>query len=105
MQRRPQGERSGDGGAERWAAGDREERRLLALLRAGDETGGGWMRPPRPFDGPHALVAGRQTRTAIDRLSPAQRTVILLRDVHGASAEEVCVRAALERHLEAAGAG
>jgi RNA polymerase sigma-70 factor, ECF subfamily len=96
------------------------------FLPAEDRWGGGWARPPRLFGDPHALVAERETRAAIgraiDRLSPAQRAVIMLRDVQGAPASEVCslldisevnqrvllhrarsrVRAELERHLEAA---
>src|SRR3954447_24062210 len=83
-----------------------------------------WAAPPARWDEvPEDAVAHAETlalvRRAIARLAPAQRTVIMLRDMIGCDAEEVCtalgitdanqrvllhrarsrVRAALEEHL------
>jgi RNA polymerase sigma-70 factor (ECF subfamily) len=89
------------------------------------EYAGHWMVPPRSWGGsPEASLLASETmgliQRAIDRLPPAQRQVITLRDVEGWPAEEVCnileisetnqrvllhrarsrVRSALERHFE-----
>ncbi|MFN8123005.1 MAG: sigma-70 family RNA polymerase sigma factor [Thermoleophilia bacterium] len=93
------------------------------FLPAGHRWAGHWADGPRAFAMPEALLLGGETvtliRRAIDRLPPAQRTVITLRDVEGWSSREVCelldisevnqrvllhrarsrVRAVLERHL------
>jgi RNA polymerase sigma-70 factor (ECF subfamily) len=82
---------------------------------------GHWAAPPEQW--PEERLLRQETlqlaRSAIDALPPAQRQVIVLRDVEGCSAEEVCatlgisdgnqrvllhrarskVRAALEQHL------
>ena len=62
---------------------------------AGAELAGGWLAPPPPWDeAPEQFVASRETQAfigaAIDQLPPAQKEVILLRDVEGWSAAEVC---------------
>jgi RNA polymerase sigma-70 factor (ECF subfamily) len=87
---------------------------------------GHWAAAPQRWDElPEECLLGRETlqeaKEAIDALPPRQRQVILLRDVDGWTAEEVCaalditdgnqrillhrarsrVRAALERHLDA----
>ena len=56
---------------------------------------GGWASPPRPWEGEPVdrLLAGEARAVidaAIERLPPAQRRVITLRDVEGWPAEEVC---------------
>jgi RNA polymerase sigma-70 factor (ECF subfamily) len=59
-----------------------------------DQYHGGWRALPAPWGeapderlrSPAALA---YTRTAIDSLPPAQRRVVLLRDVHGCTADEV----------------
>jgi RNA polymerase sigma-70 factor (ECF subfamily) len=87
-------------------------------------TDGSWATPPSAHRLPEeevlAAEAGEQLMAAIDALPPAQRTVIILRDVEGLSGPEVSnlldisegnqrvllhrarskVRAALERYLE-----
>lgn len=88
---------------------------------------GTWRRGPSEWEqSPEELALSAETRAVIDaaisRLPPAQETVIVLRDVHGMTSEEVCealgitavnqrvllhrararVRAALEAHLERA---
>jgi RNA polymerase sigma-70 factor, ECF subfamily len=55
---------------------------------------GAWASPPRSWEGvPEAELLGRETLDvidgAIDRLPPAQRQVIRLRDIDGLSAREV----------------
>lgn len=91
---------------------------------AGAPWPGGWAVPPRPWELPDDALAAKETRAAVDRaiatLPPAQQQVIVLRDVEGWPAAEVCdmlgltaghqrvllhrarakVRAALEDHLE-----
>lgn len=89
------------------------------------KPGGMWGMPPQASDEDPEAVLGRReilraVERAIDELPPAQRAVILLRDVEGVDAAEVCnilevsetnqrvllhrarskVRAALERFLE-----
>ncbi|MFP5076162.1 RNA polymerase sigma factor [Rhizobium sp. YIM 134829] len=60
-----------------------------------DETGH-WVDPPAAFDGlnPERIVAGRQlwnhVRDMIDRLPPAQRAVLIMRDVEGNDAAKTC---------------
>lgn len=57
---------------------------------------GYWHQPPRPWDDftPERLAASQQIRTALaaalDELPPAQRTVVILRDVAGCTAVEAC---------------
>jgi RNA polymerase sigma-70 factor (ECF subfamily) len=88
---------------------------------------GTWRRGPSEWgQSPEELAVSAETRAVIDaairRLPPAQETVIVLRDIHGMTSEEVCealgitavnqrvllhrararVRAALEAHLERA---
>jgi RNA polymerase sigma-70 factor, ECF subfamily len=54
---------------------------------------GHWAAPPQSW-GPEERLFGKETRellaAAIERLPPAQRAVVSLRDVEGWSAEEVC---------------
>ena len=93
------------------------------FLPAGDERARAWAIGPTPWPGPEESLLSGETRAeileAIDRLPPAQREVITLRDVEGWSSEEVRnameisetnqrvllhrarskVRAAIERHL------
>src|SRR4051812_42726413 len=85
-----------------------------------------WAYPANWGERPEEVILGRETlqvvTEAIEQLPDAQRAVITMRDVAGCSAEEVCatlalsegnqrvllhrarsrVRAALERHLDAA---
>jgi RNA polymerase sigma-70 factor, ECF subfamily len=86
---------------------------------------GHWATPPRRWDDlPEARLLARETRdqvlAAVDDLPPAQRAVIVLRDLQGLDAAEVCellqlthgnqrvllhrarsrVRAALERYFD-----
>ena len=72
----------------------------------GDENGGfdldrfaqsgAWMDPPLPWQGvtPERIFAGRQLVALVaehlDRLPPNQRAAVLLRDVQGLDAKEVC---------------
>lgn len=58
-------------------------------------TDGGWSRPPPPWtdeidDQLAAAATMKFVRTAIDELPGGQREVVLLRDVEGLSAPEVC---------------
>jgi RNA polymerase sigma-70 factor (ECF subfamily) len=94
---------------------------------AGDAFPGHWWAYPANWgDRPDEVILGRETlqlvTEAIEQLPDAQRVVITMRDVAGCSPEEVCetlelsegnqrvllhrarsrVRAALERHLDAA---
>jgi RNA polymerase sigma-70 factor (ECF subfamily) len=84
-----------------------------------------WVSAPRPWEGaPEAHLLRKETRRVVEEavatLPPGQRDVIVLRDVEGCSADEVCaivgvseanqrvllhrarsrVRRALERYLE-----
>lgn len=87
---------------------------------------GRWVQPPTLWaeQDPEAVLLRDETadflHEAIDQLPPAQRAVVMLRDVHGADAKEVCnilgitetnqrvslhrartkIRAALENHLK-----
>jgi len=87
---------------------------------------GHWSRGPAAWETPEERLLSGETRgvilTAIERLSPAQRLVVTLRDIEGWTADEACqalevsegnqrvllhrgrskVRAALERHLSPA---
>lgn len=57
---------------------------------------GHWTQPPESFDGldPERIVSGREIwrliRAEIDLLPPAQRAVLLMRDVEGRDAAETC---------------
>lgn len=57
---------------------------------------GHWINRPIPFDGlsPERIIAGRQlwthVREMIDRLPPAQRAVLIMRDVEDRSSAETC---------------
>jgi RNA polymerase sigma-70 factor (ECF subfamily) len=85
---------------------------------------GQWKQPPRPWSDPEQRALDAETLATIDRaverLTPAQREVLTMRDLMGWSAAEVCdalevtdanqrvllhrarskVRAALERHYD-----
>lgn len=61
----------------------------------GDQWTGGWVSFPASWgNAPEERLLAREVRaqiqTAIDRLPPSQREVVLLRDVQGWSAAEVC---------------
>ena len=62
--------------------------------RLNPRTRGSWRRPPHPWSDPeqHALDAETfaLVRRAVDLLPPGQHEVILMRDVLGWSAAEVC---------------
>jgi RNA polymerase sigma-70 factor (ECF subfamily) len=68
------------------------------FLPAGDEHARAWVLGPVPWPGPEERLLSGETRdvilAAIEKLPPAQREVITLRDVDGWSSEEV--RNALE---------
>lgn len=57
---------------------------------------GYWDQPPRPWDDftPERLAASAQIRRhleqALEELPPAQRAVVVLRDVEGCSSQEAC---------------
>jgi RNA polymerase sigma-70 factor, ECF subfamily len=54
---------------------------------------GHWSAPPQNWGGEERALAGETReviRRAIEKLPPAQRTVISLRDVEGLDSEEVC---------------
>jgi RNA polymerase sigma-70 factor (ECF subfamily) len=57
---------------------------------------GHWVDPPASFDGlnPERIFAGRQlwnhVREMIERLPPAQKAVLIMRDVEGSDAAETC---------------
>jgi RNA polymerase sigma-70 factor (ECF subfamily) len=95
------------------------------FLPAGARWAGHWASPPRSWrDVPEDRLLSRETRAEVDRavelLPPAQRAVIVLRDVEGMTAAETCellgltegnqrvllhrarsrVRRALERYLD-----
>jgi RNA polymerase sigma-70 factor (ECF subfamily) len=59
-------------------------------------SGGGWADPPLPWDGftPERDVGGRELLALLgearDRLPPAQRAAVLLRDTEGQEPQEVC---------------
>jgi RNA polymerase sigma-70 factor, ECF subfamily len=59
-----------------------------------EEFPGHWRTPPAPWPSPeqHALTAeaGAAMAAALDRLPERQRVAIVLRDVEGYTAEEVC---------------
>jgi RNA polymerase sigma-70 factor, ECF subfamily len=99
------------------------------FLPAGHRWAGHWASPPASWrEVPEELLLSRETMRevgrAVERLPPAQRAVLVLRDVEGLSAAEACrllelsegnqrvllhrarskVRAALERHLDAGSA-
>ncbi len=60
-----------------------------------DDTGH-WVEPPQSFDGlnPERIFGGRQlwnhVRDMIDRLPPAQKAVLIMRDVEGHDAGHTC---------------
>jgi RNA polymerase sigma-70 factor, ECF subfamily len=68
------------------------------FLPAGDENARRWALGPTPWETPEESLLSGETRDvilgAIDKLPPAQREVITLRDVEGWSSEDV--RNALE---------
>jgi RNA polymerase sigma-70 factor, ECF subfamily len=95
-------------------------------FRRGEDRPGWWGSPPEQWaEPPEASALGRETLSVVERaaasLPPAQRAVILLRDVAGWASDDVCdalgitpanqrvllhrarakVRTALERHLAA----
>jgi RNA polymerase sigma-70 factor (ECF subfamily) len=93
-------------------------------FRRGLRRRGAWKQPPHPWSEPEQHAVDTETlatvRSAIDRLPPAQREVITMRDLLGWSAAEVCdalevsdsnqrvllhrarskVRASLEQHYD-----
>jgi RNA polymerase sigma-70 factor (ECF subfamily) len=93
--------------------------------KPGDTWPGHWATPPRPWEDPErrlaCLEAREHLREALHRLPATQQTVVILRDVEGLEAEEVCgllgltegnqrvllhrgrarLRAALETYMEA----
>ena len=95
-----------------------------APLPARPTPRGAWKQPPHPWSEPEQHAVDAETlatvRSAIDRLPPAQREVITMRDLLGWSAAEVCdalevsdanqrvllhrarskVRASLEQHYD-----
>ena len=95
------------------------------FLPADHEKRGQWTLGPTRWETPEESLLSGETRAvildAIDRLPPAQREVITLRDIEGWSSQEVCnalelgetnqrvllhrarskVRGAIERHLDA----
>jgi RNA polymerase sigma-70 factor (ECF subfamily) len=90
----------------------------------GDAWPGHWATPPRPWQKPErrllSLEVREQLRGALAQLPARQRAIVALRDIDGASAEEVCellglsqenqrvllhrgrsrLRAELEKHLD-----
>ena len=60
------------------------------------DASGHWIDPPLAFDGlnPERIFAGRQlwnhVREMIDRLPPAQKAVLIMRDVEGSGSAETC---------------
>ena len=60
------------------------------------DASGHWVDPPASFDGlnPERIFAGRQlwthVREMIERLPPAQKAVLIMRDVEGSDAAETC---------------
>ena len=58
------------------------------------EYPGQWAIPPSPWPDPEQRLLSKETvervRVAIDGVAPAQREVIVLRDVEGWSSREVC---------------
>lgn len=87
---------------------DGRMRSFSEFIREGDEdgetgldldrfaSGGVWTDPPLPWDGitPEREVAGRQLvehlAVALEKLPPAQRAVVLMRDVEGVAPEQIC---------------
>jgi RNA polymerase sigma-70 factor, ECF subfamily len=62
---------------------------------AGERWAGGWKVFPRPWDaapedGMEAAETRERIEAAIAMLPPAQRDVIILRDIEGCAADEVC---------------
>ena len=54
-----------------------------------------WLAPPKPLseDGERRLLGGElrgRLQAAVDALPPAQREVVLLRDIEGLASDEVC---------------
>lgn len=49
-----------------------------------------WATPPRRWDASESAETLARVRAAIERLPPAQRVVITLRDVYGRGSGEVC---------------
>ena len=105
-----------------WSALGPKDEGEPAVDPARFDARGRWTTPPQPWedDTPEALLLRRETRAqleaAIEALPPRQRTVLVLRDIEGVAAEEVCsilelsdanqrvllhrARAALQRALE-----
>lgn len=71
----------------------------------GHRWAGHWCAPPQPWPEEHLLAAevGNEVESAIRRLPPHQRAVLVLRDVEGLTAAEACevlgITAANERVL------
>jgi RNA polymerase sigma-70 factor, ECF subfamily len=75
---------------------DREEAVDPSRFHACRELAGGWALPPQPWDEltPERLLASKQSYQAlsgaIDRLQPALRDVLMLKDVDGVDSKEIC---------------
>jgi len=67
-----------------------------AVPRSAFQPDGHWIDPPRLWDelDPERVVGGRQlwehVQAAIERLPQGQRAVLLLRDIEGCPAEDIC---------------
>ena len=76
------------------AAGEAEE--PLSPDRDWFDAKGGWREPPRPWRShdPERLLLDHEIREALEHavetLPPGQRTVVILRDIEGLTAEEAC---------------
>jgi RNA polymerase sigma-70 factor (ECF subfamily) len=74
---------------------DRDDDNDRVLASRFDNTGH-WVDPPQSFDGlnPERIFGGRQlwnhVRDMIDRLPPAQKAVLIMRDVEGHDAGHTC---------------
>lgn len=75
---------------------DREEAVDPSRFHQSGEWAGHWAFPPQPWDEqtPEKLLASQQAvnamHRAIDALPPTLKTVLILRDVEGVEAKEVC---------------
>ena len=79
------------------ARGDEQEGPVVDSLRFQGADGNWpdhWSAPPRPWEDPErrlaSLEAREQLQNAIGGLPDRQRAVVILRDVEGLDAEEVC---------------
>lgn len=81
---------------ESYSDDDREAAVDPARFHASRELAGNWALPPQPWDEltPERLLASKQgyqaLSSAIDRLQPALREVLILKDVEGVDSKEIC---------------